>query len=295
MYKIEGSRITISKHFQINKLQELKDILKNIEEVRLNDVMDINIIDFLPDHITQIDMGYLYNVQIKKWPNNLKDLVIGNNYHYSLDNLPQNLQLLCMNGSSKIDNLPEGLIELRIGGEFKNSIDNLPSNLRFLQIGGNFSQKLDNLPKSLESLYIVDRYYGSLDNLPENLISLEINNSYNKPLDFLPRNLKRLVLFDFCNSVANFPNGLKHLSISNCRNLDINCLPDSIEFLVLGCRRNVFYLGRDRFFKVCRFFNEEIKKLPSNLKTIILPDDYCYINSPVFSSVHLIKVGKFSM
>ncbi len=73
---------------------------------------------------------------------------IYNIYHKIVDNLPQNLISLYLGGdfNVKINNLPQNLKVLWLGSSFNQEVDLLPSNLKYLDLGNLFNQKVDNLP-----------------------------------------------------------------------------------------------------------------------------------------------------
>jgi hypothetical protein len=85
---------------------------------------------YLPDYITHIEFGDLFNYSIKKvkWPRSVKKLTIG----------------------TYVKTLPNKIYPIT---QFNNELDNLPNTLETLKIC-NLKQPLLNLPLSLKKLKI---------------------------------------------------------------------------------------------------------------------------------------------
>jgi hypothetical protein len=141
---------------------------------------------------------------------------------------------------------------------FNQSVDNLPNTITHLTLGGCFNKSVDNLPYSLTHLTLGGNFNGSLDYLPNSLTYLKIGNYY-------PR--KGMQYFN--QSVDNLPPNLTHLILGGVFNKLIDNLPHSLVYL-----------------EIDYMFNQTIRHIPNNLKTIRLP-----CNKPCPRKVDLEKLG----
>lgn len=108
----------------------------------------------LPDSIEYLEFGYNFNKTIYKYPSNLKVLKFGRNYSSKIDNLPDGLVELKINESNKLSNLPTTLEILRFNEYAEYShLDKLelPDSIKILQLGVYTKQMcIKNIPKSLK-------------------------------------------------------------------------------------------------------------------------------------------------
>lgn len=135
---------------------------------------------------------------------NLTHLIIGDEYNYPLDNLPQTLTYLVFTNYSK----------------FSHPLNNLPISLIYLKFDYyvKFSHPFNNLPQSLKYLKLND-FNQPINNLPKSLIYLELDYEFNQPIDNLPQSLLYLILSnEFDQSINNLPNSLKYLNLLNSTN-----------------------------------------------------------------------------
>ncbi len=140
------------------------------------------------------------------------------------------------NFNHPIDNLPEGIINLKLSSSFNYPIDNLPSSLLFLECGIKFNQTINNLPSGLEELIIKGIFDNPVDNLPSNLKKLRIYGEFNKSIDFLPIGLTELEVGPVFNQrLDNLPENLKILKITSPDyDKDLLSLPVSLEKVIIN-------------------------------------------------------------
>lgn len=141
---------------------------------------------------------------------------------------------------------------------FSGYLNNLPNSLKKLYIGENYRQTISCLPHSLMVLHIRSPYINIKD-LPDNLVELSLHTY----IDSFPTNLKKLYLWgEWYNPSVyyNLPKNIKVLRVNTKFDCDLDILPDSIEELFLNMSYNI-----------------EIKKVPSNLKTIHVYHRYIHI------------------
>lgn len=159
--------------------ETVMSLIRNLKKVQIDDFFDAEL-SFLPDGIT--------------------DLNIGANFNKSLDNLPSTLKHLRINKYSEVgynifnqplDYLPHGLETLFIGfnNVFNQTLDNLPSTLKKLSIHNYiFIDDINNLPDSIEELKIFIFVYDKTYKLPKNLKKMYINHELvGGSLDFIER------------------------------------------------------------------------------------------------------------
>lgn len=164
--------------------ETVMSLIRNLKKVQLDDFFDAEL-SFLPDGITDLNIGANFNKSLDNLPSTLKHLRIQkyNEVGYNIFNQP-------------IDYLPHGLETLIIGFNivFNQTLDNLPSTLKTLHIYNKKSiQDINNLPDSIEELRIDIFEYDKTFKLPKNLKSMYINkihkaiNGNCSGLDFIER------------------------------------------------------------------------------------------------------------
>lgn len=157
-------------------------------------------------------------------PDQLTELIFGNNFRQPIGNLPSQLK------------------KLKFGDAFDRPINNEISkllNLKELEFGANFNKPIDNLlPDNIEILILGSRFNQSVNNLPSSLIRLKFGFDFNKNFTskFLP-NLQFLKFgYWFNQSLTNKLNysNLLHLTLGNKFNKYINgVIPDSLVKLTV--------------------------------------------------------------
>jgi hypothetical protein len=160
--------------------------------------------------------------------------------------------------NQRLDNLPSGIINLTLGYYFNQEIDNLPSSIINLSLGNSFNQSLNNLPSSITNLTLGRNFNQRLDNLPSGIRDLTLGYSFNQLIDNLPSGIINLTLgYYFNQRLDNLPSSIQNLTLGNSFNQSLDNLPHSINKIT-------FRTLWDDFIT----FNQEIKKIPPNLKTI---------------------------
>lgn len=169
------------------------------------------------DKITEITFDYDFNQLVKHFPPKLTTLNFLS-YQLNLDDLPRGLIKLRVGNdfNNPVNNLPDSLEILDLGDEFNKPVDSLPNSLKHLSLGYSFNQPIDMLPNSLVSLYISDEQSGSyfnqtVDNLPNSLENLSLGSEFNQPIDNLPCSIIKLSLGEnFNQPINNFIINKKH-------------------------------------------------------------------------------------
>ena len=218
--------------------QNLSVIPNNIEKIFLGRNFKKSVID-IPISITSIIFANdsIYSNSIDYLHNNVKELILGDNYNITINKLPNSLLNLVLgkNYCLKIKEFSQGLTYLDIGDSYYEPLDNLPDNLNTLVIGGifnNFIRYPNNLKHfTIRSSSLFDR---ELDNLPKSLIYLSIQNYYSNTIKNMPNTILCLSLGDHYNGfIYNFSNNLKKIILSKNFSHDFINLPDSLEIIEL--------------------------------------------------------------
>lgn len=140
------------------------ELMKKYGKVVLGDAFN-QVIDFLPEGITHLQLGRRFNKPIMNLPRSLKNLVIAAN----------EIQYCDFNQS--LDYLPEGLesLTLKLNQVFRLPIDNLPRGMKHLHfICKVFCQPINNLPEDLQTLVIAQFDYNNTHHLPAGLEKVDI-------------------------------------------------------------------------------------------------------------------------
>ena len=166
----------------------------------------------LPDSLTDLEFGWLFDQPVDNLPNSLTYLSFGHNFNQPVTYQTESSQ----NGKSPTL-LPESLTELAFGKSFNQPIDNLPNSLTHLTFEYRFCKSLKNLPKTLTHLYIngdfyIDKYEdNSIYDLPKSITHLSVNGNFN----YIPTSVTHLTV-----EMGIHPSQIKYL-------------PDSIEEISL--------------------------------------------------------------
>ncbi|KAM9996597.1 hypothetical protein ACTFIZ_001542 [Dictyostelium cf. discoideum] len=176
-----------------------------------------------------------YKSEIKKLPNNLKELLFPDFYNEKIykDLLPKSLTSLTFGDSfnTEINEgcLPSSITYLEFGYHFNCEIGKnvLPNELKVLKFGESFNKSLNNYCFSdttkLEKLYIgreFDKKFNEFTfpkSLKELVFSIDCKFNHQLEVDTLPPALETLVFGQHCFKapIKSIPTTLKHLSI-NC-------------------------------------------------------------------------------
>jgi hypothetical protein len=135
------------------------------------------------------------------------------------------------------DNLP--MIEILVlGNDFNYSIDNIPKTIKILELGNNFNQPINCLPFNLEKLKFGDNFNQKLNCLPDGLKYIELGNFYNHPIKNFPTGLEEFVQGDnFSQLINNLPKDLRKIKFGKRFKKDIKTLPNKIEEIIFQTSR----------------------------------------------------------
>ena len=133
----------------------------------------------LPQTLTRLELGTVFNQSIDMLPKTLKVLILGDHFNQTVDMLPESLKVLILGDyfNQTVDLLPESLKVLKIGNcysVFDQTVDKLPSSLKVLTLGCGFSKTIDKLPDSLQVLELKCNYNHQITKLPRSLLRLSI-------------------------------------------------------------------------------------------------------------------------
>jgi len=136
------------------------NLLKKYKKVQFDDNYNCRI-DWLPEGITEIYLGAIFNQPLENLPSTTKKIVIQayQKIGYTHFNQP-------------LDYLPCGLEEfyMYFNQAFNHPLNNLPSGLKKLQINGYyFAKSINNLPDSLEEINIPQFDCVNTYKLPDSL------------------------------------------------------------------------------------------------------------------------------
>jgi hypothetical protein len=198
-----------------------------------------------------------------------------------------------------LSDIPPNVREIEFFNQLE-QLPELPNTIQTIHIGGTSNFSINNLQHGLTKLILCDSFNQPVDNLPSTLIELFLGDKYNQPVDFLPQSLKLLYLGKcFTQSINNLPINLKVLIINSVKYKEsLNNLPDSLELLVLGYHYTIldngnFMLRKSGFMP----FKNKIERCPSNLKILLVNDNYRYLNffNKNFPSVKIVTKNNFEI
>lgn len=151
----------------------------------------------------------------------------------------------CVEGMNLVN-----LTAIEFGFGFNKSIDNLPDNIESLKIEGNFRQQITRLPRGLKKLYLdCDFDETVVELLPRNIECLELYPD--KPLNLgdklMSLTLKKLTLWDNVgSSFFDFvPNSVNELEICGSHLTSERTISFSVPKSVRSLYVNYFDYGRD--------------------------------------------------
>jgi hypothetical protein len=141
---------------------------KSLKILELSDD-DKDLINNLPDELEELVLGFKFNLKLSNLPNKLKKLTIHNGSNL-LDELPNSLEELVINGMCELNNLPNSIKKIKILSFF-------------------YDKELNNLPNSLEYLELPNCYRLQIKNIPSNLKTLVCHKNYPYSNDFVNLNV----------------------------------------------------------------------------------------------------------
>lgn len=273
-------------------------------------VYDLTPLITFPNWLIILHINEEFNIPLNNLPPGLEKLKLNcAKFTYDLDNLPLKLEeLILINYTGYLDNLPPNLKTLETGNRFNQPIDNLPLSLEKLVLGADFNQRIDNLPGVQYKSIIEERqklrrtdlnenrarngfnekikYIGLLtldmircknfnqpiDNLPFTLKKLSVRGIFNHPIDNLPFSLTDLLIIsdEFNHPIDKLPSRIKYLHVeSKIFNHSTNCLPPNIDQLYL--RSNTFNQYIMQLPKKLSYFEFECPNFTSYINIKKLP------------------------
>lgn len=267
-------------------------------------------VDNLPNNLEEIYFGYNFDKPVDNLPENLIRIYFGNNFNNFVDKLPNKLKELHFgyHFNKLINNLPKSLVKIYFEGYFNQSIDNLPDNIIVISMLSGFNQPINKLPENLECIqfpYLSNfNYEIPLCNKLKHLeigqhsnikLKIKINNKleclicYFKFEDeiFLPTTIKSLTLY-YNNQyiIDNLPNSIEELTLGWWwNNLKLDNLPNLVKKIDLErISKNVMLNLNNlpnsvEILKLPNQYNDEILKIPLNLKIIHCNKKYKYIKN----------------
>jgi hypothetical protein len=146
-----------------------------------------NMVIELLKHYKKVIFDNNFNSRIDWLPEGITDLQLGMNFNQPLENLPSTIKRITIRKindvgytkfNQQLDYLPPGLEEIYIhfNQEFNYPLNNLPIGLKKLfLIGYNYKQPINNLPNSLEEITIKQFDYENTHKLPRNLKLINIS------------------------------------------------------------------------------------------------------------------------
>lgn len=160
---------------------------------------------------------------------------------------------------NKINKFPTTLKELDLGFNYNYVLDNLPENLSILDLGCMYNIKINTLPDKLERLVISDAYSHGIPPLPILLKSLIINDTYNESLcDILPNDIEEVYLGYAYNDMHDLMDVMKKSKIQTVCVFNVY-LSRYVEQNTLPMIKNVYKWRLDTYSGIEKYCYEEKK------------------------------------
>lgn len=265
-------------------------------------------VDILPNSLEEIYFGYSFDKPVDNLPENLIRIFFDNNFNQPVNKLPIKLKEIHFGISfnQSVDYLPNFLEKIYFEGSFNHCIDNLPDTLNLISLFSIFNKKINKLPKNLEYFQLNYRNNYNYDyDIPlcENLKYLEICPDFNSKFTINNKLENLICYFNFVDKI-NLPESLKSLTLYHENQYLIDNLPNSIEEIIFGwwwkkleldnlpnsikiidlekIDQNVMLNLNNlpnsvEIIKLPTYYNNEILKIPSNLKIIHCNKKYKFV------------------
>jgi len=228
--KLPQSLVTLHISLSINNCKSFCNLLPNIQMLSLG---SNEIINALPESVTEIELFKKFNQNISFLPSGLKKLIVNCDFEKNLNKLPISLEvlLICKQINCKLNNLPNNLKSLIFSNTYYTiPIENLPPTLTTLILPRSYKYAIPYLPnlKKLAHHYTIKYYNKSLMFLRV----YEVYDSYiNKPVEKYFKYFNKKY-----DDIIQLPPFVK---------IDVNVLPkysiDGVKKLILRNCGNYFY------------------------------------------------------
>lgn len=108
-------------------------------------------------------------------------------FNKPIEYLPENVKIILLNNeyNQPIDYLPNQVEQIHFGSDYNHPINNLPNGLKFVYFGAHFNQQIDNLPDSVEEIRISQFYNCKINKLPKSLKVFNVLQLTQKFIDFV--------------------------------------------------------------------------------------------------------------
>ena len=167
-------------------------------------------INNIPKYLTHLTFGYYFNQSVDNLPRNLTHLTFGDCFNQSVDNLPSTLTHLAFGYAfdKKVD-LPFNIKYLKLNcNNNQYLIDNLSDGVEELKLEMYFNSELNNLPTSIKSIlfHIKSNYNKKFNCLPNFVESIELPINYNKKILKIPKSLNKIICSKDYKFIEDFHN-----------------------------------------------------------------------------------------
>ncbi len=139
----------------------------------------------LNQKLTHFTMGERFNQPIQL-NQNLTQLLVGYNFNQPIE-LTNKIKYLCLcsNSCNLIDNLPNGVEELKLEYYFNSPMNDLPTSIKTITFNcDEYAHELNCLPISVEYLKLNESYDKKISNIPKGLKKIGCSKNYKFINDF---------------------------------------------------------------------------------------------------------------
>jgi len=146
------------------------------------------------DGLTHICFGKYFNKSIDNLPNCIESIVLDTKFNLDIAKFPANLKSIEFgyNFNKKCE-FPDTLTSIKFGASFNCIIDRLPVNLEVLEFGMKYDKPLCALPNTLKKLVLGYYFNHPIYDYPASLRSICYGFYYNFQLNNLPNDLEEIV------------------------------------------------------------------------------------------------------
>lgn len=212
-------------------------------------------IDNLPDTITYLELGEIFDSHIKNFPNNLHTLIFGKFFNKQLTNFPSSLYKIVFGKyyDQPIIDFPRELRDVVFGDLFNQCIDSLSDTVERLVLGDHFNYLVRKFPDNLIELIFGMNFNQTISHLYfPNLVKITFGLRFNKELyhvetskilfvvkskysSIFSNTLEHIVLGEFFSGILDYlPNSVTHLTILN-KNYNLKTkFPTNLQYLKIS-------------------------------------------------------------